>query len=235
MPELVYSATTERARRREALREADDRAVLEILRSGKNGEDEEALDEMIRRKTRPLVQVAARILGDEEEARDVVQVTFVRLWENRDRYDPHYSPNTWIYRITTNLAIDLLRSRRSRERSDEPFRHHLRRVEDGRSLRALADLQLREVGRIFRELADKLSEKQRLVFLLKEVEGLSSTEVAEIAGCRESTVRNHLFNARRTLRKEILEKYPEYAKSWRGASEPGDVVDAEQVAEEPSR
>ena len=93
-------------------------------------------------------------------------------------------------------------------------------------MRDLADLQLREVGRIFRELADKLSEKQRLVFLLKEVEGLSSTEVAEIAGCRESTVRNHLFNARRTLRKEILEKYPEYAKSWRGA---------DKIAEEPPR
>jgi RNA polymerase sigma-70 factor (ECF subfamily) len=193
--------------------------VLEVLRSGRNGEDEEALDEMMRRKTRPLIQVAARILGDEEEARDVVQVTFVRLWENRDRYDPRFSPNTWIYRITTNLAIDLLRSRRSKERSDEPFRHHLRRVEDGRSLRTLADLQLREVGRIFRELAGKLSEKQRLVFLLKEVEGLSSKEVAEIAGCRESTVRNHLFNARRTLRREIREKYPEYASSWRAGAE----------------
>jgi RNA polymerase sigma-70 factor (ECF subfamily) len=102
-------------------------------------------------------------------------------------------------------------------------------------LRALADLQLREVGRIFRELADKLSEKQRLVFLLKEVEGLSSTEVAEIAGCRESTVRNHLFNARRTLRKEILEKYPEYAKAWRGATEPADGLGNDKVAEEPSR
>jgi RNA polymerase sigma-70 factor (ECF subfamily) len=216
MPELVYSASAERARRQETLREADDRAVLDVLRSPVVSVAEEALDELIRRKTRPLLQVAARILNDDEEARDVVQVTFVRLWENRHRYDERFSPNTWIYRITTNLSIDLLRSRRSRERSDEPFRHHLRRVEDGRSLRDLADLQLREVGRIFKELAAKLSEKQRLVFLLKEIEGLSSSEVAEIAGCRESTVRNHLFNARRTLRREILDRYPEYAKLWRG-------------------
>jgi RNA polymerase sigma-70 factor, ECF subfamily len=218
MPELVYSAATEKTRRREALREADDRALLFVLRSGVNGEDEQALDELIRRKTRALTQVAARILNDEEEARDVVQVTFVRLWENRDRYDPKYSPNTWIYRITTNLAIDLLRSRRSREKADEPFRHHIRRVEDGRSLRDFADLQLREVGRIFRELAGYLSEKQRLVFLLKEVEGLSSAEVAEIAGCRESTVRNHLFNARRALRRELLVRYPEYARMGAKAS-----------------
>jgi RNA polymerase sigma-70 factor, ECF subfamily len=203
VPELAYSARLHRA----ALSESSDRELLWGLRDG----DEGALDELIARKTRPLVQLAARILGDEEEARDVVQVTFFRLWEHRGRFDDRWSPNTWIYRIATNLAIDQLRSRRSRERSHEPVRHHLRRVEDDRSHRDLSDLQGREVAAIFRELAAGLSAKQRTVFLLREVEGLSSQEVAGIVGCRESTVRNHLFNARKTLRKELVRRYPEYA------------------------
>ena len=207
MPELAYSSTRHRA----AWHEADDRALLAGLRRS----DEDALDELIGRKTKQLVQLTARILGDQEEARDVVQLTFLRLWDHRDRYDEKFSPNTWIYRIATNLAIDHLRSRRSRERSNEPIRHHLMRVQDDSSRRDLAALQRREVKGIFQRLAEGLTEKQRLVFLLREVEGLTSQEVAVIAGCRESTVRNHLFNARRLLRRELVERYPEYAAGLR--------------------
>jgi RNA polymerase sigma-70 factor (ECF subfamily) len=87
-------------------------------------------------------------------------------------------------------------------------------VADSRAHRDLSRLQQGEVAAIFRELAASLSEKQRLVFLMREVEGLSSPEVAAILGCRESTVRNHLFNARKYLRGELLRRYPEYAAAF---------------------
>lgn len=203
MPELIYSAT----RHRSSLAERSDRELLEQLA----GDDELALAELVARKTRALVQVVARILADEEEARDVVQVAFFRLWENRRKYDPRWSPNTWIYRIATNLAIDHWRSRRSREQAAEPVRFHLLQHAAANDLGTLAELKASEVERIFRELSQGLTEKQRLVFVLREIEGLSSAEVAEIAGCEESTVRNHLFNARKLLRAELLSRYPEYA------------------------
>jgi RNA polymerase sigma-70 factor (ECF subfamily) len=203
MPQLAYSARHHRA----ALAEADDRQVLLALRGG----DEAALDELIGRKTGPLVQMVYRMLGDLEEARDVVQVTFFRIWEHRARFDERWSPNTWIYRIANNLAIDQLRSRKSRERSVEPVRRHLRQVADANGESSLAGLRQNEVLAIFRELSAVLSDRQRSVFLLREVEGLSSQEVAEVVGCRESTVRNHLFSARKILRRELLRRYPEYA------------------------
>jgi RNA polymerase sigma-70 factor (ECF subfamily) len=208
MIELVYSRR--RSRQVPPWAEASDRDLLLALREG----DEAALDELIGRKTKPLLQLVTRILGDLEEARDVVQVTFFKVWENRAKFDERWSPNTWIYRIASNLAIDHLRSRRSRERSHEPVRQHLRQVADGRAHRDLSRLQQGEVATIFRELAASLSEKQRLVFLMREVEGLSSPEVAGILGCRESTVRNHLFNARKYLRGELLRRYPEYAANF---------------------
>jgi RNA polymerase sigma-70 factor (ECF subfamily) len=217
MPELIYSARRHRAE----LAEHTDRELLAAL----SGDDETALDELIARKTGPLIQLAFRILGDLEEARDVVQVTFFKVWENRHRFDERWSPNTWIYRITSNLAIDHLRSRRSRERSAEPVRHHLRRIGGGRAEDDLAELHRGEVMEIFRELAAELTEKQRLVFVLREVEGLSSPEVAAIAGCRESTVRNHLFNARKHLRRELLRRYPEYAPAS-ATAEPDAAPDA---------
>lgn len=209
--ELAYSATRQRA----SWSERSDRDLLEGIRAG----DEMALDELIVRKTGPLLQLAYRILGDREEARDVVQVAFFKVWENRERFDDRWSPNTWIYRIVNNLAIDHLRSRQSRERQAEPVRQHLRHVADSRSRRRLSSLGESEVMGIFRELASELTEKQRSVFILRELEGLSSQEVAEVVGCRESTVRNHLFNARRVLRRSLLSRYPEYAGAYAGEAE----------------
>lgn len=198
-PTLVYSRTRE-------LREASDKELLWAIR----GDDEAALDELIERKTEPLLKLAYRILNDTEEARDIVQVTFLRLWLNRDRFDERWAPNTWIYRIATNLAIDHLRSRRSRQRTAEPMRLHLEDSFSDRARRQRAEIHEGEVTAIFHELAAELTDKQRTVFLLREVEGMPSKEVAEIVGCRESTVRNHLFNARKILRREMLERYPEY-------------------------
>jgi RNA polymerase sigma-70 factor (ECF subfamily) len=208
MLELVYSRHKDPV---PTWAEVTDRQLLLALR---DQSDEAALNELIGRKTRPLIQLVQRILGDAEEARDVVQVTFFKVWENRRKFDDRWSPNTWIYRIASNLAIDHLRSRRSRERSDEPVRQHLRQVADVHAERDLSRLQQTEVSAIFRELSAGLSEKQRMVFLLKELEGLSSGEVAQVLGCRESTVRNHLFNARKFLRKELLRRYPEYAAGF---------------------
>ena len=216
MLELVYSAT----RHRISWAESSDRDLLLAVRDG----DEGALNELIGRKTKPLIQLVQRILGDLEEARDVVQVTFFKVWENRKKFDERWSPNTWIYRIASNLAIDHLRSRKSRERSHEPVKQHLRQVAEASSSRDLAGLQHSEVAAIFRELSAGLSEKQRMVFLLREMEGLSSPEVAEIIGCRESTVRNHLFNARKYLRRELLRRYPEYAAGFALGDETGEMA-----------
>lgn len=211
MLRLVHSAPA--ADPRIALAEIPDQELLARLRK----DDEVALEELIRRKTKPLLQVVGRIVGDLEEARDVVQVTFLRVWENRLKFDERWSPNTWIYRIATNLAIDQLRSRQSRERTAEPVRRHMLQLAEPAAMGAgaLEALSDREVERIFTELAADLSEKQRAVFLLREVEGLSSEEVAATVGCRESTVRNHLFHARRALREGLERRFPEYARAWR--------------------
>ncbi len=190
-------------------RETGDRELLEALR--RDG-DRRAFDALMERKVAPLVATVRRMVGDREEARDIVQLTFLRVWENRDKYDSRYSANTWLYRIATNLAIDFLRSRRSRERSTEPVRRHLYRVVEGRRRVDLANLERREVERILHELAEGLTERQRLAFLLREIEELSTKEVAEILGCRASTVRNHLFTARGYLRRELARRYPEYVR-----------------------
>ena len=176
--------------------EADDRDLLAAVQA----DDESAFAALVTRKTGPLIQLAQRILGDREDARDVVQLAFLRVWEHRARYRSRWSPNTWLYRITSNLAIDHLRARRTRERRADPVRRHYLRLTHREVPAGLEKLQEKEVAELFRELGTCLTEKQRLVFVLRAIEGLSSQETAEIVACRASTVRNHLFSARRKLR-----------------------------------
>jgi RNA polymerase sigma factor (sigma-70 family) len=193
--------------------DASDRDLLMALKEGEDA----ALDELIRRKTKVLLQLAQSILGDVEEARDVVQVTFFKVWENRRKFDAKWSPNTWMFRITSNLAIDHLRSRNSRERINEPVRLHLLHTADSEAHYDFSAMEQHEVGRIFQRLADALPERQRVVFVLREIEGLETHEVAQILGIKESAVRSQLYNARQVLRQELVRRFPEYAATMQPA------------------
>ena len=204
---IAYS----RRQRKVAWSEASDLELLEGMR----GDDELALDELMRRKGTQLLHMATSMVGNREDARDIVQIAFLRIWDSRQRFDQRYSPNTWIYRIVSNLAIDHLRSRSSRLRSLQGFQLQHEHLSGEAFARQTENLSEREIQTVFQELASTLSDKQRAVFVLREMEGLKGKEIARILGIRPSTVRNHLFNSRRQLRKELLKRYPEYAKNAR--------------------
>ena len=189
---------------------AEERSLERALARRAAGGDPDAFAELVARRTPGVLAFLRRLLGDAEDARDVAQLTFVRVWENLERYDPAWAFSTWLFRIAGNLAIDALRARGTRQRTEaESFRlvkgARTSAEPDGPALLAEG-----EVRRVFESCAGVLSEKQRLVFVLREFEDKESREIAQILGCRESTVRNHLFQARRLLRDEIRMRFPEY-------------------------
>lgn len=185
---------------------AEERALARRASQG----DTEAFAELVARRTPGVLAFLRRLMGDAEDARDVAQLTFVRVWENLERYDPAYAFSTWLFRIAGNLAIDALRARGTRQRTEaESFRlvKGARTSVDPDGPTLLAEV---EVRRVFDTCAGVLSEKQRLVFVLREFEDKDGREIAQILGCRESTVRNHVFQARRLLRDEIRKRFPEF-------------------------
>ena len=193
--ELVYS---ESARRREAVELSD----LELTRQARRG-DAVAFEALVIRKTPTVLSVARRILGDREDSRDVAQLVFLRVWEQLDRYDEKYSFNTWLYRIATNLAIDFLRSSKSREKAHGATLHLVRAKEEATAAETSRAAEEVGLARLFEQASTKLSGKQKAAFVLREMEDRDTREIADILRCGESTVRNHLFNARRVLRREI--------------------------------
>lgn len=195
--------------------------LAEIVRRSVAG-DADAFRELVELKRDQVFRVAYQHCGDAEEARNIAQSVFVRLWQNLHRYDPDRRFDTWLYQVTVNASIDHHRRRKHRlveQEFDETFTPGLAADIDERP-EAERLAEAREIQGILLELSAELTDKQRSAFLLREVEGLSTGEVAEALAMTESTVRNHVFQARKVLREALVRRYPEYAgRAARGREE----------------
>lgn len=187
----------------------DDRPLIEAILQG----DSDRYAELVRRKTPKVYGLCYRLIGNSEDAKDIAQLAFIKVWENLEKYDPQYNFDTWLYRIVTNVAIDFIRSRQSR---DAAVNSTLRLVKTSTDADQTASMQRKEVEKVFNDVSSVLSEKQKVIFVMKEMDDLPSAEISRILGLRESTVRNHLFNARRLMQEQLRRKYPEYARLWSG-------------------
>jgi len=187
----------------------DDRLLVETIRGG----DAEAFEQLVRRKTPKVYALCYRIIGNAEDAKDIAQLVFIKLWENLGKYDSAYAFDTWLYRMVTNVAIDFIRNRQSR---DNAVNSTLRLVKTSTDAEQGLVVQRKEIETVFNDVSAVLSPKQKTIFVMREMEDLPSAEIAKILGCRESTVRNHLFNARKLMQAQLKQRYPEYAQLWRG-------------------
>jgi len=188
--------------------EPDDRQLVQTIRAG----DTDAFETLVRRKTTKVYALCYRVIGNAEDAKDISQLVFLKLWENLEKYDPQYAFDTWLYRMVTNVAIDFMRNKQSR---DNAVNSNLRLVKTAADPEQTVVMQRKEVENVFNEIATVLSPKQKTVFIMNQMEDLPSAEIAKILGCRESTVRNHLFNARKLMQQQLQQRYPEYAQLWR--------------------
>ena len=186
----------------------DDRILVETIRGG----DAEAFEQLVRRKTPKVYALCFRIIGNAEDAKDIAQLVFIKLWENLAKYDAAYAFDTWLYRMVTNVAIDFIRSRQTR---DNAVNSTLRLVRTTVDPDKALSIQRKEIEAVFNDVSAVLSPKQKTIFVMREMEDLPSVEIAKILGCRESTVRNHLFNARKLMQQQLQKRYPEYAQLWR--------------------
>jgi len=198
--ELIYSERLER----QGAADLPDRDLAIRARGG----DMLCFETLVSRKTPAVVSLARRIVGNGEDARDVAQMLFLRVWKEIHRYDERYSLNTWLYRIATNLAIDFLRSSRSREKAHTATLHLVRMREEQTGAETSRSAEDDSASRLFDRIAGRLTGKQKAAFVLREMEDLDTSEIAVILACGESTVRNHLFNARKILRREIARVAP---------------------------
>jgi len=185
----------------------EDRQQVRHAREG----DFAAFEALVSKYERRLYGLALRMVRHRQDAEEVVQQTFLSVIEHLQDFREESSFYTWLMRIATNHALALLRKRSARsgielradvagERSGElPHPQYIARWRETPDEIAMR----RETGRLLAEALDALDEKYRLVFLLRDVEGLSTSETAEALGISEANVKVRLLRARLMLRERL--------------------------------
>jgi RNA polymerase sigma-70 factor (ECF subfamily) len=169
---------------------ADDRELVERVKGG----DATAYDALVRRHLARATSIARRLLGNIEDAEDLVQDAFMRALDRLGTFDTTRAFGPWFYKLLINTGLNARKARALRaaepERGDAPWR--------GASPLELTERK--EIRERFAAALAALPPRQRLVVSMFEVDGLSTTEIAESLGISPETVRWHHHQARQTLR-----------------------------------
>jgi len=170
-----------------------------------------AFETLVTRYRGRIFGMIMNMLGNEADARDITQETFIKAWRHLPNFERRAQFFTWLCRIANNAVIDLIRKKKF---SGAEFNDELGNVPAAGAPtvprhtpapdRALVN---QEIGGRIREALDKLSPEHRAVILLKEIEGLSYQEIADTVGCAIGTVMSRLFNARKRLQEMLSDLY----------------------------
>lgn len=183
---------------------SDDRTLVESARAG----DEKAFEEIVRRYQRQVSNAIYLTLGSRQDVEDLAQEVFVRAYRSLDRVAVGQSLFSWIYRIAVNVAIDELRRRKVRRflslegLGEFSGRENVASEEETPAGRLLAGERSEQI----RLALQRLSPTSRTVLLLREYEGLSYREIADVLHITEQAVKSRIFRARDELR-ALLQRY----------------------------
>jgi RNA polymerase sigma-70 factor, ECF subfamily len=179
-------------------------AETEIISKAMNG-DRQAFRWIVEHHQRFVYAVGYKILGNRVEAEDIAQETFVRLWKNLSKYRSDVKLTTWLYKIATNLCLDHLRSSRHKILLRTVAPDEAVTSQESSDQQVMAT-EFSEAVRIF---AASLQPRQRAVFVLREVEGLSVKEVSDILSMSSDLIKSNLYHARMQITKWMKEHYSE--------------------------
>ena len=181
------------------------------------GGDARAFEDLVRRECPRLLAVARRILRNDADARDAVQDAFAAAFRSLASFEGQASLSTWLHRIVANAALGRLRGRRRKAETPieellPPFQedgHHVTPPSAWPSAEML--LEDRELREFVRDAIDRLPESYREVLLLRDIEELDTTAVAELLGVTENLVKVRLHRARQALRTLLEPRFREGA------------------------
>jgi RNA polymerase sigma-70 factor (ECF subfamily) len=188
----------------------DERALVAEAQTGNRA----AFEELVRRYDRDVLRLALNLMKRPEDARDVYQEAFLKVYRNLHRFRFECSFYTWLYRIVTNVCLDHLRRRQARPEDQAPelsTGHHEEGITDfferQREHRPTQDPERTLIGKEIKShiarAMERLSPRERIVFEMKHYQGLKLRAIGDVLGTTEETVKNSLFRATRKLRLEL--------------------------------
>ena len=177
----------------------------EDLVARSRGGDVESFNQLILRWERPIYALAYRVIGREEDARDVCQDTFLRAFRALPGFKGEAKFSSWIYRIALNLCRDWIRRQRRTPVVQMPEdAEAVERIAVRDPVESIEDLVARkELSAVVAEAMAVLPDEQRTAIILKEYHGMTFQEIAELQGCPLSTVKTRLYQGLTVLRRNL--------------------------------
>jgi RNA polymerase sigma-70 factor (ECF subfamily) len=169
--------------------------------------DADSFNELILRWERPIYALAYRVIGREQDARDVCQETFLRAFRALKGFRGQAKFSSWLYRIALNLCRDWVRRERRAPVVQAPEGVDLMDLAAAREpSESIEDLVARkDLARTVERAMALLPEEQRTAIILKEYHGMTFQEIADLVGCPLSTVKTRLYQGLTVLRRELAE------------------------------
>ena len=169
------------------------------------GGDQESFNQLVLRWERPIYALAYRVIGREEDARDVCQETFLRAFRALNGFRGQAKFSSWLYRIALNLCRDWVRKERRTPVVQAPEELEVLEMAAIREpTPSVEDLVARrELTRVVERAMARLPEEQRTAIILKEYHELTFQEIADLVGCPLSTVKTRLYQGLSVLRREL--------------------------------
>lgn len=187
--------------------------------------DVESFNQLVKRWERPIYALAYRTLGREEDARDVAQEAFLRAYRGLRGFKGDAKFSSWLYRITLNLCRDWMRRERRAPTIQVPEGVDAVEMADDRSqpVESVEDLVARrEMSQAVQRAMTELPEEQRMAIMLKEYQGLTFQEIADLLDCPLSTVKTRLYQGLSVLRRRLERRQAEEASlrraTWESSS-----------------
>jgi RNA polymerase sigma-70 factor (ECF subfamily) len=167
--------------------------------------DLDSFNQLVLRWERPIYALAYRVIGREEEARDVAQETFLRAFRALKGFKGQAKFSSWLYRITLNLCRDWIRREKRTPIAQTPEGIDLIELAGEETPRETIEelIGRRELGRAVSKAMAMLPEEQRTAIILKEYHGLTFQEIAELLDCPLSTVKTRLYQGLSVVRKQL--------------------------------
>jgi len=171
------------------------------------GGDLDSFNQLVLRWERPIYALAYRVIGREEDARDVAQETFLRAFRALKGFKGQAKFSSWLYRITLNLCRDWIRRERRTPVVQAPEGADVIELAgEDTPTETLEELVSRhQLGRAVAKAMSQLPEEQRTAIILKEYHGLTFQEIADLLDCPLSTVKTRLYQGLTVLRKQLRE------------------------------
>jgi RNA polymerase sigma-70 factor, ECF subfamily len=171
------------------------------------GGDLDSFNQLVLRWERPIYALAYRVIGREEDARDVAQETFLRAFRALKGFKGQAKFSSWLYRITLNLCRDWIRRERRTPLVQAPEGVDVIELagEDTPTETVEELVSRHELGRAVAKAMSQLPEEQRTAIILKEYHGLTFQEIADLLDCPLSTVKTRLYQGLTVLRKQLPE------------------------------